>query len=83
VDWKDATIHVGSHIVHYGSGVFEGARCYDTLSGPACFRWTPYPTADGLGPDLPDGAAIRAAALTDAIFETITANGFRPATSGR
>jgi len=38
VDWKDATIHIGSHIVHYGSGVFEGARCYDTRSGPACFR---------------------------------------------
>src|SRR5258705_383176 len=38
VDWKDAKIHVGSHIIHYGSGVFEGARCYDTLSGSACFR---------------------------------------------
>ena len=38
VDWKDATIHIASHIVHYGSGVFEGARCYDTVSGPACFR---------------------------------------------
>ena len=38
VDWKDATIHIASHIVHYGSGVFEGARCYDTSNGPACFR---------------------------------------------
>ena len=38
VDWKDATIHVGSHVVHYGSGVFEGARCYDTQARPACFR---------------------------------------------
>ena len=38
VDWKDATIHIASHVVHYGSGVFEGARCYDTVSGPACFR---------------------------------------------
>ena len=38
VDWKDATIHVASHVVHYGSAVFEGARCYDTKSGPACFR---------------------------------------------
>jgi branched-chain amino acid aminotransferase len=38
VDWKDATIHVASHVVHYGSGVFEGARCYDTVKGPACFR---------------------------------------------
>ena len=38
VDWKDATIHIGSHVVHYGSGVFEGARCYDTPKGSACFR---------------------------------------------
>ena len=38
VDWNDATIHVASHVVHYGSGVFEGARCYDTVRGPACFR---------------------------------------------
>ena len=38
VDWKDATIHVASHVVHYGSAVFEGARCYDTVNGPACFR---------------------------------------------
>ncbi len=38
VDWKDATIHVASHVVHYGSAVFEGARCYDTSRGPACFR---------------------------------------------
>ena len=38
VDWADAKIHIGSHVVHYGSGVFEGARCYDTERGPACFR---------------------------------------------
>jgi branched-chain amino acid aminotransferase len=38
VDWKDATIHVASHVVHYGSGVFEGARCYSTPRGSACFR---------------------------------------------
>ena len=38
VDWADAKIHVGAHVVHYGSGVFEGARCYDTPAGPACFR---------------------------------------------
>ena len=38
VDWKDATIHVASHVVHYGSAVFEGARCYETAKGPACFR---------------------------------------------
>jgi len=38
VDWKDAKIHIGSHVVHYASGVFEGARCYDTVRGSACFR---------------------------------------------
>ena len=38
VEWKDATIHVASHVIHYGSGVFEGARCYATPKGSACFR---------------------------------------------
>jgi branched-chain amino acid aminotransferase len=38
VAWKDATIHVASHVIHYGSGVFEGARCYQTPRGSACFR---------------------------------------------
>jgi branched-chain amino acid aminotransferase len=38
VEWKDATIHVASHVLHYGSAVFEGARCYDTPRGSACFR---------------------------------------------
>ena len=78
VDWKDATIHIGSHIVHYGSGVFEGARCYDTTSGPACFR------LDAHIRRLLDSARIyrmevkySAQELTDAIHETIGANGFR------
>ena len=38
VDWEDAQIHVLSHALHYGSGVFEGIRCYDTVDGPAVFR---------------------------------------------
>ncbi|NQT35434.1 branched-chain amino acid transaminase [bacterium] len=38
IDWKDATIHVMSHVVHYGSAVFEGLRCYDTPKGSAIFR---------------------------------------------
>jgi branched-chain amino acid aminotransferase len=38
VDWADARIHVGSHGLHYGTGVFEGIRCYDTERGPAVFR---------------------------------------------
>jgi branched-chain amino acid aminotransferase len=40
VDWDDATIHVGCHGLHYGSGVFEGIRCYETPKGPAVFRLT-------------------------------------------
>ena len=38
VDWADATIHVGTHGLHYGTGVFEGIRCYETEKGPAVFR---------------------------------------------
>jgi branched-chain amino acid aminotransferase len=38
VDWDEAQIHVLSHVVHYGSSVFEGLRCYSTDKGPACFR---------------------------------------------
>jgi len=40
VDWADAKIHVGSHGLHYGSGVFEGIRAYETDDGPAVFRLT-------------------------------------------
>lgn len=38
VSWDDATIHVMSHVAHYGSSVFEGVRCYETPAGPAIFR---------------------------------------------
>ncbi len=38
VNWDDATIHVLSHVVHYGSSIFEGQRCYNTPKGSACFR---------------------------------------------
>jgi branched-chain amino acid aminotransferase len=38
VDWADAKIHVGTHGLHYGTGVFEGIRCYETDEGPAIFR---------------------------------------------
>ena len=40
VDWADARIHVGAHGLHYGSGVFEGIRAYDTDKGSAVFRLT-------------------------------------------
>ena len=38
IPWVDARIHVMSHVLHYGSGVFEGIKCYDTEEGPAIFR---------------------------------------------
>jgi branched-chain amino acid aminotransferase len=38
IDWKDANIHIASHVIHYGSAVFEGARCYKTPKGSAFFR---------------------------------------------
>jgi branched-chain amino acid aminotransferase len=38
VDWENATVHVLTHALHYGTGVFEGIRCYDTPNGPAVFR---------------------------------------------
>lgn len=38
IDWNDARIHIMSHVVHYGSSVFEGIRCYKTTNGSAIFR---------------------------------------------
>jgi branched-chain amino acid aminotransferase len=40
VDWADATVHVGTHGLHYGTGVFEGVRAYETERGTAVFRLT-------------------------------------------
>ena len=42
VDWADAKVHVLTHTLHYGNGVFEGIRCYETAEGPAVFRLTPH-----------------------------------------
>ena len=78
VDWADAKIHIASHIIHYGSGVFEGARCYDTARGPACFR------LDAHLRRLLDSARIYRMdvpydrqTLSDAVVELVRANGFR------
>jgi branched-chain amino acid aminotransferase len=38
VDWENATVHILTHALHYGTGVFEGIRCYETPHGPAVFR---------------------------------------------
>jgi branched-chain amino acid aminotransferase len=78
VEWADARIHVASHVIHYGSGVFEGARCYATPRGSACFRLDTHMRR------LYDSAKIYRMepqvsmdALTDAVLETIRVNGFK------
>ena len=76
VDWADAKIHVGAHGLHYGSGVFEGIRCYETDDGPAVFRLTDHlqrleNSARLLGMTLP----YTLAELRAASFELIAANG--------
>lgn len=75
VDWADAKIHIASHVIHYGSGVFEGIRCYDTPKGSAIFR------LDKHMKRLFDSARIYRmdpeqdqAGLTTAVLETIRAN---------
>ena len=76
--WRDATTHVSSHALHYGSGVFEGLRCYETKSGPAVFRLAEhldrlYASAEVHGLAIP----FTHAELTEAVCEIVTQNGFR------
>ncbi len=77
VDFADAKIHVFSHVLHYGSGVFEGARCYRTERGPAVFRLADHTNR------LYDSAKIYRMEIpysrqefNEAVLETIRANGF-------
>jgi branched-chain amino acid aminotransferase len=76
VDWADAKVHVGVHGLHYGTGVFEGIRCYETSKGPAVFRLTEHMkrlhnSAKLLGMPLPYGVDE----LRDACNELLGANG--------
>ena len=78
VDWADARIHIASHVIHYGSGVFEGARCYNTVNGPAVFR------LDAHIRRLLDSAKIYRmdspydqAAISQAVVDLIKLNGFK------
>jgi branched-chain amino acid aminotransferase len=78
VEWADANIHIASHVIHYGSGVFEGARCYHTPNGSACFR------LDAHMRRLMDSAKIYRMVptytqdeLEMAVLETIRANGMK------
>jgi branched-chain amino acid aminotransferase len=76
VDWADANIHVATHVIHYGSAVFEGARCYKTQTGSAFFR------LDAHIRRLYDSAriyrmdyAMAPEAFTQAVVDTVRANG--------
>jgi branched-chain amino acid aminotransferase len=58
VDWADANIHILTHSLHYGMGVFEGVRAYETPDGPAVFRLTEHMmrlhnSAKIMGMDMP------------------------------
>ena len=58
VDWDKAQIHVLTHTLHYGTGVFEGIRAYETADGPAVFRLTDhierlFSSAQIMGMDIP------------------------------
>jgi branched-chain amino acid aminotransferase len=75
VPWDEARVHVGAHVIHYGSAVFEGVRCYRTPRGPAVFR------LDAHTERLFNSAAIywmdvpfTPAQVNEAILETIRAN---------
>ena len=77
VNWADAKIHIASHVIHYGSGVFEGARCYATPKGSACFRLDAHierllNSAKIYRMDTPHTPA----GLADAVLDTIRANTF-------
>ncbi len=78
VKWDDAKIHILSHVVHYGSGWFEGIRCYNTKKGSAIFRLEAhirrlYDSAKIYRSDIPYDKAD----LEKAIIETIHANNLK------
>ncbi|MBV9936411.1 MAG: branched-chain amino acid transaminase [Actinobacteria bacterium] len=75
VDWDDARVHILTHTLHYGSGVFEGIRCYPTSQGGAVFRLTDhmvrlFNSAKILMMDIP----YTVDQLVEATKETIRAN---------
>ena len=76
VDWDEAQVHVLTHGLHYGTGVFEGVRCYDTAKGPAIFRWEDhldrlYDSAKPYEMDIPYDSGE----LTEATVELIQREG--------
>jgi branched-chain amino acid aminotransferase len=78
VAWEDAKVHVLTHAMHYGTGVFEGERCYDTERGPAIFRHDEHldrleRSAKLYYMDMP----FSREQLREATHELIARNGFR------
>ena len=78
VPWREATTHVLTHTLHYGMGVFEGVRAYETKQGPAIFRLEEHTdrllrSAHILGMKLPYDKAT----LIEAQIETVRANGLK------
>ena len=78
VDWRNATVHVLSHALHYGSGVFEGIRAYETSRGPAVWHLDEHlrrleRSAKLYHMDLPYSHQ----ALVDATKDVIRANGLK------
>ena len=76
VDWDKAQVHVLTHTLHYGTGVFEGIRAYETSEGPAVFRLTDHIerlhlSARILGIEIP----YTVAELIDATKETVRSTG--------
>lgn len=78
VDWKDANIHIATHVIHYGSGVFEGIRAYDSKGGTNVFRLTEHMRrlADSCRVYRMD-TPYTFEQLNDAVLDTIRANGFK------
>jgi branched-chain amino acid aminotransferase len=72
VGWQDATVHVSSHGLHFGTGVFEGIRCYRTESGPAVFRLSEhldrlFASAAVYGMKIPYSKQELASAITEVV----------------
>jgi len=75
IPWNDAKVHVLAHGLHYGTGVFEGLRCYPTASGPAVFRLDAHIDRFFKSAELYDlPIPYSAEALSEATLELIRAN---------
>ncbi len=74
--WDDARVHVLSHVIHYGSSVFEGIRCYETTTGPAIFRLREHVRrlADSAKIYRMDALAFSQEVLADAMLELVRVN---------